>query len=125
METNKYLFRSQLNDTIILAFLFATLFGIWGFHYPPLSIPVWLLILVGALFNYILLALFQSRYFFYEDRIVRVFIFRPFCRKTVFMYEQIFKVKFTRDRYPVFVVYRKNNQFLPVTTVTLIIKRRI
>lgn len=113
METNKYLFRSQLNNTIIQSFLFGTVFGMWLFHSPPFNFSVWLLILVGALFNYLIWAICLSRYYFYEDRIVRVFIFRPFYKKTAFKYEQIFKIKFTRVWYPEFIVFRKRKQFFP------------
>ena len=113
MKTNKYIFRSQLNYTLIDALLFGTAFGIWGFHLPPLDIPVWLLIFVGILFNYLIWAIYLTRYFFYEDRIVKVFVFRPFYRETVFEYEQIFKIKFTRVWYPEFIVFRKRKQFFP------------
>jgi hypothetical protein len=111
MEINKHLFCSQLNSSLIVAFLSGTVVSIWLFYLPPLSISVWLLILAGALFNYLILATFQSRYYFYEDRMVRIFIFRPFYRKTVFKYEQIFKIKFIRTYYPEFIVYRRKKQF--------------
>ena len=116
METNQYLFRSQFEKSLIVAFLLGTAFSIWCFHLPPFYIPVWLLILIGVLFNYLLLAIFQSRYYFYEDHVVRIFVFSPFFRKTVFRYEQLYKIKYkhlgAKGEYPKFIVYQKKKQYL-------------
>jgi len=113
METNKHLFRSQLNNSIIVSFLVGTAIGIFGFHLPPFGIPVWLLFLFGILFNYLVFAFSLSRYYFYNDQFVRIFLLRPFLRKTYFKYEQIFKIKYTRIWYPEFIVFRKRKQFFP------------
>jgi len=116
METEKYLFRSQFEFSWIVALILTSVFSIWLCHHSLFDIPLWLLILVGISFNYILLAIFQSRYYFYNDKIVRVFIIRPFCRKSVFAYEQLYKVKFkhigTKGEYPKFIVYQKKKQYL-------------
>ena len=115
MGTDKYLFRSQFELSGNLALVFATVFSIWLCHHSMIKIHLWALILVGILLNYILLAIFQSRYYFYDNKIEKIFIFRPFCRKTVFVYEQLYKVKFkhigTKGEYPKFIVYLKKKQY--------------
>jgi hypothetical protein len=64
--------------------------SIWHFYLPPLSISVWLLILAGALFNYLILAASQSHYYFYDNQIVQVFALRLFYRRgKVLGYENI------------------------------------
>ena len=109
-----YLYRSQFKD-IIKVFPFATMFSLLLYYHQLVRSgnPGWLLILIVVLLNYLMLV-FQSRYYFYEDRIVRIFVFRPFCRKTVFRYEQISKIRFVHV--PVygtklFEIYQKKMQF--------------
>jgi len=115
METNKYLFRSQFEISRVVALILTTVFSIWLCHIPPLGVPVWLLVLIGLLFIYFMLAIFQSRYYFYDNKIVKIFIFRPFCRKTVLLYEQLFKIKYkhigTKGEYPKFIVFQKKKQY--------------
>ena len=125
MKTKDYLYRSQLNDNLVYPFLCSTAGFIWFYHLPPLCIPVWLLVIIGVLFHYLLLAFFQSHYYFYDDHIVRVFTFRPFCRKTAYRYEQIFKVEFNHGWYPIFFVYQKKrkNNILKVLTILCLTKK--
>ena len=87
MGTNNFLFRSQFDISGIVPPILATVFLIWLFHFPPFCISVWLLILIGVLFNYLILAIFRSRYYFYDNHIVRIFPFRLVFRKKVFRYE--------------------------------------
>ena len=95
MGKDKLLFRSQFDNGQIVALLLCTVVFII-FHYmdKTLNTPLGLFILIGTLFNYLLLAIFQSRYYFYEDRMERVFVFRPFLRRKVFMYEQLNKIRY-------------------------------
>jgi hypothetical protein len=106
METNNYLFRSQFNKGWIVIPII-TILGIWLFHLT-LNISLWKLILIGILFDYLFSTIFQKRYYFYNNQIVRIFIFRPFYRKKVFRYEDI-KLRYIHGRHragePQFVIF--------------------
>ena len=116
MEEEKYLFRSKFNDIFIVLFL-ATSIVMWVSYmeFPLDGIHFWLFILKGALPNYLMLALFQSHYYFYDEGMVRIFTFRPFFRKKVFMYDKIYKIRYQngggKGEYPRFIVFQKKKQY--------------
>jgi hypothetical protein len=113
MEKDKYLFRSQIDIGRIAVFFLNIGLFICYFYFPPFCLPVWLLIILGMFFNYLFLAIFQYCYYFYDDRMVRVFIFRSFFRKRIFMYEQLTKIRYDNapgyGDYTKFIVFRKKN----------------
>ena len=96
MKTNKYIYHSQFNNGTIIGFPFTTVFMIWLFYKGQIGVNIWLLCLIATLFNYLIFA-FQSRWYFYDDHIVRIFVFRPFFRKRVFKYEQLYKIRYVHD----------------------------
>ena len=111
---NNYLYRSQFRD-IIRIFPFATVFSLLLYYHQLIKLgnSGWLLILIVALVNYLMLV-FQSRYYFYDDYVVRIFVFRPFFRRTVFKYNQISKIRFIHvPAYgtKLFEIYQKKMQF--------------
>lgn len=105
METSNYLFRSQFDNALIFAL---SLGGVLLLFFMLLGASIWLFIMV--LFVYLIFAIFQRRYYFYEHQIVRIFIFRPFCRKKIFRYENI-KIKYINGNHkngqPQFVIFSK------------------
>jgi hypothetical protein len=113
MEENKYI--SNINSTGHVAICLSSLGFIYVFYiiYRPISFLV--LILLVFLIAYMLLAIYQSLYYFYDDKIVRIFSFRPFLRKTIFEYEKIYKIKYhhigSKGSYPKFIIYLGKRQY--------------
>jgi hypothetical protein len=114
MKTDKYIYRSHFNNGTLFSFPFATVCMIWLIYYREENIRLWLLLLIGVLLNYLIFAVFISRWYFYDDRMVRIFVFRPFFREKVYIYEQLNKIKYHnagRDGGPWFIVFRKKKQY--------------
>ena len=109
MKKKGYLYRSQLNIYLVYPFLLSTAIFIWRFYL--LGIPVWLLLLIGVLFQYLLLAFFQCYYCFYDNCVVKMFLFRPFYRKKTLEYDQFYKIRIEHAWNPIFIVYQNKKQY--------------
>ena len=114
METNKCLFRSQFECSKIVITFLITAWLLFSLYVYQRNTPIGLLLLIGILFTYSLLAIYQSRYYFYDHQFIRVFTFRPFFRKKIYKYEQIYKIKYLHIPYygtRKFIVYRNKKQY--------------
>jgi hypothetical protein len=117
---NNYLYKSELYISGIILLPILTLFGILQFGFLGLSInnPVLSfknLIITGIIVDYLILAVFFYHFYFYEDRVERIFVFRPFFRRKTFLYKQICKIKYLdvggRGEHPEFLIYLNGRRF--------------
>ena len=120
MKNNEYLFCSQFEYFTIVIPILAVFWVLCLVYFDEAHLlSVWLFFLIPIMFSYLLFAIYYKRFYFYNNQIIRVFIFRPFYRKTVFKYEQFFKVKYIHvgggiGEYPRFIIYRKKRQYFHV-----------
>jgi hypothetical protein len=111
---NKYLFKSKYKISRIIIPTLASMWFWESMYFDLQYFSIWIFSLSEILFFYLLLAIYQSRYYFYDDQIIRIFTFRPFFRKAAFKYEQIFKIKYIHIPYfgtRKFIVFRNKRQY--------------
>ena len=109
MNNSDYIFKSQFPIKNIFAFNTAAVYVIFLYYIYSDYYAVKILTILTPFLNYILLSLLYYIFYFYEDRVVRVFVFRPFRREKVFYYEQFISVTFQHIGYQAYADWAKFN----------------